>query len=68
MTSTTIATIAAVAGVGVVGLGLLWFHKYKALMLREMKAIKPRADLISKYPALGEYYKAKEAEIMSRLK
>lgn len=61
------STIAAVVGVGVVGLGLLWLRKYKAMTLREMKAISPRADLMRKYPALEKHYKAQQAKIMSRL-
>jgi hypothetical protein len=59
--------IAAAVGVGVVGLGLLWFRKYKAMMLHEMKEISPGADLMHKYPALGEDYKAQQTKILRRL-
>lgn len=61
------STIAAVVGVGIVGLSLLWFRKYKDMMLREMKAISPGADLMSKYPALGEHYKTQQTKIVGRL-
>ena len=62
MTSIAVMGVA----VGVVGLGLLWLRKYKALTRREMRAIIP-GPLTSKYPDLVARFEAQKAKALSRL-
>jgi hypothetical protein len=62
MTSIAVVGVAA----GVVGLGILWLRKYKALMRREIRAITP-GPMTSKYPDLVAALEAQKAKTLNRL-
>jgi hypothetical protein len=62
MTSIAVVGVAA----GVVGLGLLWLRKYKAMTRREIREI-TLGPLTSKYPDLVTRFEAQKAKVLSRL-